>query len=341
VRRLLFNFLSSIGFLNRVEIKLYKILTYKNLNMKSIENSGYLISVNNRRKFITTTSIAVGSMVLLSSPLLSFANGFIQKESITVGEIMDLFIAEVPDAPIDKTVDTLKSGSRDIVVTGIVTSMFATIEVIKKAIELGANFIIAHEPTFYNHADDTDWLENDEVYEYKAHLLKRNNIAVWRNHDYIHRHDPDGVFKGLVSQLGWTNFYDVKKSVATVPQTTLKGLIEHAKIKLGIPAVRYIGALTQPCKKVLLMPGAAGGRRQITNIGKEKPDVLLCGELQEWETAEYVRDARAMGQQLSLVVLGHIASEEAGSEYMVSWLKEKVPGVRATHVPAKNSLSFL
>nr|MBC7614352.1 Nif3-like dinuclear metal center hexameric protein [Pseudopedobacter sp.] len=300
-----------------------------------------MISDNNRRKFITTTSKAIGSILLLSSPLLSFANGFIYKESITVGEIMDLFIAEVPDAPIDKTVDTLKSGSRDIVVTGIVTSMFATIEVIKRAIELGANFIIAHEPTFYNHTDDTDWLENDEVYKYKANLLKRNNIAVWRNHDYIHRHNPDGVFKGLVSQLGWTNFYDVKKSVATIPQITLKGLIEHSKIKLGIPAVRYAGALTQPCKKVLLMPGAGGGRRQITNIGNEKPDVLMCGELQEWETAEYVRDARAMGQQLSLIVLGHIASEEAGSEYMVSWLKEKVPGVRATHVSAKNSLLFL
>lgn len=309
--------------------------------MTSIKNAGYFISDNNRRKFISTTSKAVGSMVLLSSPLLSFAKVFIQKESITVGEIMDLFIAEVPGAPIDKTVDTLKAGSRDIVVTGIVTSMFATIDVIKRAIELGANFIIAHEPTFYNHTDDTDWLENDEVYKYKADLLKRNNIAVWRNHDYIHRHDPDGVFKVLVSQLGWTNFYNVKKSVATIPQTPLKVLIQHAKIKLGISAVRYIGALTQPCKKILLMPGSAGGRRQITTIGKEKPDVLMCGELQEWETAEYVRDARAKGQQLSLVVLGHIASEEAGSEYMVSWLKEKLPSVRATHVPAKNSLSFL
>ncbi len=67
----------------------------------------------------------------------------------------------------------------------------------------------------------------------------------------------------------------------------------------------------------------------------------MCGEIQEWETAEYVRDAREKGQQFSLIVLGHIASEEPGSQYMVTGLKEKVPGVKVTHVPAKNSLSFM
>ncbi len=154
--------------------------------------------------------------------------------------------------------------NRDIVVTGIVITMFATIDVIRKTIELGANFIIAHEPTFYNHEDNTAWLENDEVYRYKADLLKRHNIAVGRNHDYIHSHIPDGVFKVLVSKLGWTNNYDVKTSIATLPQTTLKVVIHQAKMKLGILGMRYIGSLMQPCKKILLLPGAARGKRQIT-----------------------------------------------------------------------------
>ena len=305
------------------------------------ENSLLLNPDYNRRKFISTTSKAAAGIALLSSSLPGFAKDFGQKKNITVGEIMDLFIAEVPGAPFAKTVDTLKSGNRDMVVTGIVTTMFATVEVIRKTIELGANFIIAHEPTFYNHEDNTDWLENDEVYRYKADLLKRNNIAVWRNHDYIHSHVPDGVFKGVVSKLGWTNYYDAATHVAALPQTNLKDLIQKAKMNLGISVVRYIGSMTQPCKKILLMPGAAGGRRQITAIIKEKPDVVVCGEIQEWETAEYVRDARAKGEQLSLVVLGHIASEEPGSEYMVNWLMEKAPTVKATHVPSKNSLSFL
>jgi putative NIF3 family GTP cyclohydrolase 1 type 2 len=118
-------------------------------------------------------------------------------------------------------------------------------------------------------------------------------------------------------------------------------MIEYLKQKLFIDKVRYIGDLEQNCKKILLMPGASGGTRQIQAMSKEKPDVLICGEIQEWETAEYVRDAQAKGENLSLIVLGHIASEEPGSEFMAAWLKAKVPNIKITHILSNNSLSFL
>ncbi len=255
---------------------------------------------------------------------------------------MDLFISQIPGAPFSNTVDTLKAGSRDIKVTGIVTTMFATIEAIKKAINQNANFIIAHEPTFYNHPDQTDWLTYDDVYRYKANLLKQHNIAVWRNHDYIHSLNPDGVRMGLLKQLNWAGYYNPAASnVLMLPAVSLSSLIEYVKQKLFISKVRYIGNLEQSCQKILLMPGAAGGTRQIQAMGKVKPDVLICGEIQEWETAEYVRDAQTKGENLSLIVLGHIASEEPGSEFMAAWLKERLPGIKITHIPSNNSLSFL
>src|SRR4051794_12018404 len=95
----------------------------------------------NRRKFITTTAKGLGAIMLASSSLDVFASATVD---VTVGDIMDKFIGEVPVSPFDKTVDTLKAGSRDTKVTGIVTAMFATVEVIKKTVELGANFIIVH-----------------------------------------------------------------------------------------------------------------------------------------------------------------------------------------------------
>jgi putative NIF3 family GTP cyclohydrolase 1 type 2 len=296
-----------------------------------------------RRKFIHNFTKAAGVVALMASPVMSHANDFfVQEAPVTVGEVMDLFISQVPGAPFSSTVDTLKAGSRDIQVTGIVTTMFATIEVIRKAIALGANFIIAHEPTFYNHQDETTWLANDDVYHYKANLLKQHNIAVWRNHDYIHSINPDGVRMGLLKQLGWQAYYNpAASSVMMLPATSLSALIGHLKQKLFIDKVRYIGNPEQSCQKILLMPGAAGGARQIQAMSKEKPDVLICGEIQEWETAEYVRDAQAKGEKLSLIVLGHIASEEPGSEFMANWLKEKLSGIKITHVLSNNSLSFL
>ena len=294
-----------------------------------------------RRKFFVNTAKATG--LLLLAPLVNKASGFIPaNETYTVGQIMDLFISRVPGGVLTTTVDTLKSGSRDIKVTGIVTAMFATIDVIRKAIELGANFIIAHEPTFYNHTDDTGWLQNDEVYKYKASLLEEHNIAVWRNHDYIHRMVPDGVTDGVLDQLQWKKYADPKiPNILTMPATSLKDLIGHVKERLNVDKVRYIGDPALLCSRVLFMPGAPGGQRQIQAIGQVKPDVLIAGELQEWETAEYVRDAVAKGDKIALVVVGHIASEDAGSEYMMNWVKKNVPAVKVTRVKPGNSLSFM
>lgn len=287
-----------------------------------------------------STLTAFSSTILFTRPPWRDHQG--RAQVWTVGEIMDLFIRQIPGGPFNQTVDTLKAGERETRVTGIVTTMFATLAVIQKTIDMRANFIIAHEPTYYNHLDDTSWLRNDEVYRYKSDLLKKHNIAVWRNHDYIHSLQPDGVRAGVVAKLGWGEFSSVDNpSVLALPPVTLEALIGQLKERLGrIPYVRYIGDLSQQCRKVLVMPGASGGRNQISTIAKEKPDVVICGEISEWETAEYIRDARAMGQQISLVVLGHIASEEPGSEFLASWLKQNVKGVSVTHIPAGNSLKF-
>lgn len=300
-------------------------------------------SNQSRRKFIYNVTTAVGAGMVLSTPIVSQAAYLAKKpESYTVKQIIDLFMKQVPGAPFPNTVDTLKSGSPDMVVTGIVTTMFATIDVIRKAIDLGANFIIVHEPTFYNHVDATEWIKDDDVLQYKIDLLNKHNIAVWRNHDTIHQLKPDGVTKGVLEQLEWQQYAgkDIP-NILTFPSTSVKDLVAHAKDKLRIEKVRFIGDPSQICTKVLFMPGAPGGTRQIQAIGKIKPDILFCGEIAEWETAEYVRDARAKGDNISLVVLGHITSEEPGSAFMLQWLTDNVPSVKATHIYCENSLSFM
>jgi len=293
---------------------------------------------NSRRKFVGNLSIA--TVAIAATPVLSKASLFKIDDSITVGQIMDKFISQVPGSPFPNTVDTLKAGNRDTVVKGIVTAMFPTVPVIRQAIDLNANFILCHEPTFYNHEDDVTWLQNDDVYRYKAGLLKQHGIAIWRNHDYIHSLRPDGVITGVVDQLDWKKYQKTPDTFDMGTGVSLSELISHAKKKLNIEKVRYIGDLNQNCKNVLLMVGAAGGKAQISAINTIKPDVLVCGEISEWETAEYVRDARAEGRQLALVVLGHIASEEAGSVFMADWLKQYFPNIKTTHINCGNSLSF-
>jgi putative NIF3 family GTP cyclohydrolase 1 type 2 len=281
--------------------------------------------------------MAVGASMLMPGILA----GSTQQKTFTVQEIIDIIFKTIPGAPFDKTVDTLKSGSGSMVVKGVVTTMFATIEVIKKAIEANANFIIAHEPTFYNHLDEVNWLEESDVYKFKKELLEKNKIAVWRFHDHWHTQHLDGVRQGVLETLGWEKLVDsTNNRIVNLPGETVSAIISLAKSKLGIKEVRYIGDDAQACKKILLLPGAAGGRTQISEIIKTQPDLLICGEVAEWETAEYVRDSRLMGKNISLIVLGHSESEEPGMEYLVDWLAPKIAPVKVTHISSNNPFSF-
>ena len=295
----------------------------------------------NRREFIASL---VGTSVLLTTPGLSETpiSWPTDQQAMTVGQVMDLILKTIPGAPFPKTVDTLKSGNRDQKVTGIVTTMFTTTEVIQKAIAAGANFIIAHEPTFYNHLDETDWLQKDEVFRHKHDLLTKHGIAVWRFHDYWHSHRPDGIWTGVLAALGWEKYAgSSERGLLTMPATPLHQLIDHAKAKLDIKLVRVVGDPAQTCQRVLLMPGSSGGRSQIQAIEQTRPDAILCGEVSEWETPEYVRDARQQGQKLSLVVLGHVMSEAAGMQWLVSWLQPKVPGLKVSYVPSQNPFTYV
>lgn len=291
-----------------------------------------------RREFITNLSKASAAGMLLAAPFWSFES----VKTWTVGEIMDLFLDEIDGAPFPETVDTLKSGNRDMEVSGIITTMFATIPVIKYAVSVGANFIIAHEPTFYNHFDNAEWLENDATYQYKSKLLKDNNIAVWRNHDYIHSHKPDGVYSMLLEKLWWKPLVkgEVRRPLIDIPPVTLSELVKQVKEKLGIKMLRYVGDESQICSKALVLPGAMGGENQIRLISQHEPDVVLIGEAEEWTTPEYIRDSIASGKKISLIVLGHSDSEDPGSIYMKDWMLKNVPGIEVTHLASGNPFRF-
>ena len=96
----------------------------------------------------------------------------------TIQDVIDTILQEVPGAPFEESVDTFKAGDPSLEVTGIVTTFLASYEVIQRAVDLGANLIITHEPIYYNHLDEVDWLTNDPVYQAKRQLLEENNVTV-------------------------------------------------------------------------------------------------------------------------------------------------------------------
>lgn len=294
-----------------------------------------------RREFLSSVTAIAGSSVLMHFPTEVSAGTSLQ--TYTVSQIIDLIMKEVPGAPFTTTVDQVRSGSADQHVTGIVTTMFPTIEVIEKTAKAGANFIIAHETPYYNNQDETDWLKEDDAYHYKIDLLNKYKIVIWRFHDHWHAHKPDGIIMGNLIKLGWDKHYDTNKPrLLTLPEpTSIKTIAKLAKDKLGISTVRVVGNLDQKCSTIYLAFGYMDSKRQIAAIQEFKPDLILSGETREWETVERVRDGLLMGQKTSLLVLSHSVSEEAGMEYAATWLAKKVPGLKISHIASGNPFTFV
>ncbi|MEI7628635.1 MAG: Nif3-like dinuclear metal center hexameric protein [Bacteroidota bacterium] len=290
-------------------------------------------TAQNRRNFIRNTGLILGGTAMLNFPGISFAQKYSNKfENYTVQNIIDLIIKEAKLTAFKDTVDTIKFGSPDQIVTGIVSTMFPTVAVIEEAVRLKANLIIAHEPTFYSAVDNMSKQETNAMIQKKQTLLKEHGIVVWRFHDYSHFMQPDMISLGVKKKMGWEAFQKKGEPLINIPSISLEKLIDNLKKNLSIQHLRTIGDLKQTCSSISLLPGAWGEQAHINAIEKNSPDVLIIGELVEWETAEYVRDARKMGSKTALIILGHSVSEEPGMELFVEWLTPKVPGLPITHI---------
>lgn len=248
--------------------------------------------------------------------------------SITVQDVINVMTRS--HEPIENTVDSLKFGSPETVIKGIAVSFMPTQQTIARAIELGANLLITHEGLFFSHWDDNDLGEN-EVYSDKASFITDSGLAIYRNHDYVHRIQPDLITKGLVLALGWQSYIKENQPAVTIlecPSMTVGDAVSQIKEKLGLNYVRVIGELSMTCKRVGVFVGYRGsGSSAIPVFEKEDLDLVIYGEGPEWETPEYVRDAMYQGKNKSLIVIGHAESEVPGMKALANILKSQFPSI--------------
>jgi putative NIF3 family GTP cyclohydrolase 1 type 2 len=236
-----------------------------------------------------------------------------------------------------ETVDTFKAGNPDTPVTGIAVTMMATLDVLQRAAANGQNFVITHEPTFYNHLDVPDGMnEADPVWKEKREFIEKHGMVVWRFHDHWHRRKPDGILAGMVHAMGWEKYQqEVNPYLFTMPERTLEALAAEVAKKLGSPVLRVVGEPGMKVTRIAFSPGSGGFVRETRALEMDNVEVLLVGETREWETVEYAADAVTEGKRKALIVIGHVPSEQAGMEECARWLKTFVKDVPIEFVPTR------
>lgn len=263
-------------------------------------------------------------------------------------EVIEKILAYHPHISDYEGCDGYKSGDPDDECTGIVSALVPTVEVIQKAHDLGCNLIITHEPIYYQTPDFPDWKGCfcNTVQTEKEDLIRRYGITIWRDHDHIHAHRPDGIFSGVIEYLGWMSYYrpdlvdeGVFMMPFEIPKTTVKELGKYLMDKIGMKGLRFIGnpddAITRVALTVHLYPHAFGP----DEIGEdgfyrdysmtvmeqmEKYDIqaIIPGEIIEWTVLSYIRDAISMGKVKACFNIGHFSLEELGMKQVACWLAE-------------------
>ena len=269
---------------------------------------------------------------------------------MTANEVIERILTDsCGDFRLEKTCDLIISGSGDTEVKGIVTTFMATVDVIRKAIEIGANMIIMHEPTYYTGSDRTDLLMGDVVYNAKKKLLDDNNIVIWRYHDHMHMAKTDRIYDGLLKETGWKKYLiegQIHPHCYNIEETTLLDLAGFFKEKFSMDVVQYIGNPDMKCRRAAILVGGGSlglGREEMPMelIRDMDIDVVVCGEITEWTLCEYVNDAKMLGFNKGMIILGHERTEEWGMKYMAEWLKPLVDGVPVTFISAGEPFKYL
>lgn len=243
------------------------------------------------------------------------------------------------------SVDGVKAGDPSTIAKGIVTTSMATLAVLQQAVKAGANIVITAHPTFYAGADvptppagrggaNQAAAPPDPVFTGKNAFINRNNLVVFRLSDHWRQRRPDPHAQGIAAALRWSKYQSAGDPLRfDIPALRLDALVSNVKTALrSRGGVRVVGDPRTMVQRIGLLPGTTpiqAALKMLPNV-----DVIVAGEVREWESVEYVRDKVFAAERKGLILVGRIVSEEPGMAVCANWLKTFVSEVPIRHISA-------
>jgi putative NIF3 family GTP cyclohydrolase 1 type 2 len=269
-----------------------------------------------------------------AAALLSAGAARLPRFALTAQQAIDRIRANAGVPWRETTVDTFKAGDPQTIVTGVATTVMATLPVLREAAAAGRNLIVTCEPTFYNGNDEPGTRANDAVYLAKKAFIDEHRLVIWRFSDHWGARVPNEFATALAGTLGWGKLRSADNPlIYAIPSTTLGALAAHARARLGVRGgLRMIGNPGMRVRRVLVSPGTTTLQSTVANL--PRADVILSGEPREWEAVEYVLDTGSTGQPRGMIAVGRVVSEEPGMRACADWLRTLVPEVPVAAIAA-------
>ena len=249
----------------------------------------------------------------------------------------------------DSNLDGFKAGHPETPVRGIATTAMATFDVLRQASRAGLNLIVTHEPTFFGIRDGAPAATqppggggrgpqgvaaDDPVYRAKKEFIEKNSLVIFRLREQWLATKQKEMAAGLADSLGWAGRgVDDDHKMYDIPATTLEEAVASIRKKLNLRGgLRAVGTPKAKVRRVMLHPGLMSVATMWTHF--DKVDLLVAGEVREWECVHYAADMNTAGEERGLVTIGRVASEDPGMRVCAAWLKTVVKGVPVQWISA-------
>lgn len=282
-------------------------------------------------------------------------------------EVIEKILAYHPAIENYAGCDGYKSGSGEDECTGVAVALVPTLNVLQKAVDAGCNLVLVHEPTNYEGPDYPEWHEDYEnnVYNEKYEMINKNHLTIYRDHDHMHFHNPDSIFTGVIRELGWADYYDNKNNDKlfyypfTLPETTVQGLANHLKEKLNLRTIRTMGNPEDKVSKVAIVGHLCPNCFSVEGIkedgffhaysadiikamDKDGIEVIIPGEIVEWTTMAYIRDAVYFGKKKACLNIGHFNMEELGMKDFAKVINGLVGDkIKVEYIPTEDTYKYI
>lgn len=234
-------------------------------------------------------------------------------------ELMEKLIG-LSDGQQPDTVDTCKAGDPQRILHKVALCCIATPEVIRQAADWGADLLITHEPTYYDHWDH--FCETDPVAVKKRALIQATGMTLYRYHDHAHAARPDLIAAGELASLGWKGQFDGHTLLELEQPVSPLELARQAEERLHLGHVRIVGNIHSPVRTLAVCFGAWD---MLDIMRQVDADCYISGETSEWQACERIRDAWQMGENKSMLMLGHMGSEKDGMLHLARRLAAAYP----------------
>lgn len=244
----------------------------------------------------------------------------------------------------DRTVDTFKAGDPDAPVKGIAVGWLSYFASLKKAVELGCNLFVTHEPTYYDHLDRDQKVFAFEAAREKKRFIEESGLAVIRCHDVWDQVETIGIPDAWAAFLGFEKELPASGDqkfplggrfckVFEIPGISAAKLARKVARKiepLGQDAVLFIGPEDKIVRSVAIGTGAITPFRHM--VHDLRADMAVCTD----DGFSFWRDGSlAIDMDYPVVIVNHACSEEIGMKRLAEHVAQQFPQVPVHHIEQK------